>query len=151
MRRAKPQELKTHAVPVLTARITEAELGRWLPIPFDEITDPLAVPEPTRGALVQLESGSYVVVYYGRDSGQLFLEIPEATTDSSALVAEFFREVPLPTSRVLWLRPDITLPQHMQHGARQERGSDSKLGRDRGSADVAKRSAKRISLRKAPK
>lgn len=151
MRRAKPQELKTHAVPVITARLTEAELERWFPIPFDDITDPLAVPEPTRGALVQLEGGSYVVVYYGRDSGQLFLEIPESTIDSSALVAEFFREVPLPRSRVLWHRPDITLPKHIQHGARQEQEPDRKRGHDGGGSDVAKRSAKRISLRKNQK
>ena len=94
----------------MTARLNEAELLEWLPVPFDDIDDPLATPEPSKGALIQLENGAYVVVYYGKDSNQLILEIPEATRDSSELVASFFHEVPLPLSRVLWHRPDTELP-----------------------------------------
>ena len=110
MRRAEPHELKTRAMPVLTARLSEAELLRWLPVPFDDIDDPLATPEPSKGALIELENGAYVVVYYGKDSNQLTLEIPETTHDSSELVASFFSEVPLPLSRVLWHRSDTKLP-----------------------------------------
>jgi hypothetical protein len=94
----------------MTARLSEAELLEWLPVPFDDIDDPLATPEPSKGALIQLEDGAYVVVYYGKDSKQLTLEIPEATRDSSELVASFFDEVPLLLSRVLWHRPDTRLP-----------------------------------------
>ncbi len=110
MRRAKPHELKTNAVPVMTARLSETELSKWVPVPFDEITDPLATPEPSKGALVRLDAGGYVVLYYGKESGQLIVEVPE-TTDGSTLVAAFFREVPLPASRVLWHRPDVRIPK----------------------------------------
>jgi hypothetical protein len=110
MRRAKPHELKTRAVPVMTARLSEAELRKWVPVRFDEIDDPLAAPEPSKGALIELDNGAYVVVYYGKESKQLTLEIPETARDSSAVVASFFHEVPLPTTRVLWHRPDTKLP-----------------------------------------
>jgi len=113
MRRAKPQELKTRAVPVMTARLSEAELLEWLPVRFDDIDDPLATPEPSKGALIELDSGVHVVVYYGKDSQQLTVEIPETTRDSSAVLASFFNEVPLPTSRVLWHRTDTKLPSAM--------------------------------------
>ena len=107
MRRAQPDELQVRAVPAITARVTASELKRWLPIPFEDISDPLAVAEPSTGALVQLRAGSYVVVYHGKESQQLVVEIPEATEDASALISEFLQEVPLPASRVLWRRPDI--------------------------------------------
>jgi len=110
MRRARPHELKTRALPVLTAHLSEAELLKWLPVPFDDIDDPLAAPEPSKGALIELETGAYVVVYYGKNSKQLTLEIPETTGDSSGLIASFLREVPIPVSRVLWHRPDTKLP-----------------------------------------
>lgn len=110
MRRAEPEELTQRAVPVVTARLTEAELHSWIPVRFDEIDDPLAAPEPSKAALVALASGEYVIVYYGKESNQLTLEIPERTGDSSALVASFFKEVPLPVSRVLWHRADTELP-----------------------------------------
>jgi len=60
--------------------------------------------------LIELDNGAHVVVYYGKDSQQLTLEIPETTSDSSALLASFFSEVPLPRSRVLWHRSDTELP-----------------------------------------
>ena len=114
MRRAKPHELQTRALPVMTARLSEDELLVWLPVHFDEIDDPLATPEPSKGALIQLDNGAYVVVYYGKSSNQLTLEIPETTSDSSALVASFFHEVALPVSRVLWHRSDTKLPKRQR-------------------------------------
>ena len=111
MRRAKPHELSDHAVPVMTARITEAELAKWFPIPFDELSDPLEVPEPSRGALVQLDNGAFIVLNYGKESSQLTVEFPESIKDRSALIAAFFREVPLPAARVLWYRRDMRLPK----------------------------------------
>ena len=35
MRRAKPNELSENAFPVMTARLTEAELEEWFPVPFE--------------------------------------------------------------------------------------------------------------------
>jgi len=43
----------------MTAHLSESELVEWLPVPFDEINDPLAVPEPSKGALIELPSPSF--------------------------------------------------------------------------------------------
>ena len=117
MRRASPHELTTRAVPVLTARVTEAELEKWLPVAFDDIDDPLAAAEPSKGALIELTSGAFVVVYYGKDSNQLTLEIPESS-EASELLASFLDEVPLPISRVLWHRADMKLPARRRSARR---------------------------------
>ena len=139
MRRARPHELKTRAVPVMTARMSEAELLKWLPVPFDDIDDPLATPEPSKGALIELENGAYVVVYYGKDSKQLTLEIPETARDSSELVESFFHEVPLPLSRVLWHRADTTLPSRRRRVTKANAQSTKTPIR-------AKRSARRVAI-----
>src|SRR6185369_1770032 len=109
MRRAKPNELSENAFPVMTARLTEAELEEWFPIPFDEINDPWAAPEPSKGALVKLEAGEYVVLDYGRESNQLIVRIP-TNLNASSFIASFFREVPMPRARVLWHRAGVKLP-----------------------------------------
>ena len=139
MRRAKPHELKNPAVPVITAHISETELARWLPIPFDSIDDPLQAPEPSLGALAQLDAGEYVVLTYGKDSGQLTVEFPVNTRNRTALLAQFFREVPLPLSRVLWHQKGTRLPQHQMAG----RAVDGKREKRKSAAPV-KRSALRI-------
>jgi hypothetical protein len=97
----------------MTAGISEAELTKWFPVHFDLIEDPLETPEPSLGALIALDSGAYVVVYYGKLSGQLTVEIP-VTSDPTAMVRAFFDEIPLPGSRVLWHRPDVVLPEDAQ-------------------------------------
>jgi len=109
MRAAKPHELSERALPVMTATISEAELEEWLPFRFQEITDPLAAAEPSRGALLRLDSGQYFVVYWGRDSGQLTVRIPEAIVPSLFLSA-FLNEVPLPHARITWVRDGVRLP-----------------------------------------
>ena len=93
MRAAKPNELKENAFPVITARLSEAELERWFPVPFQEITDPWATPEPSRGALVKLEAGEYVVLYWGQDSKELTVRI-SANVDPSAFLMSFFKRSP---------------------------------------------------------
>ena len=110
MRRAKPNELAEQAFPVMTARLSEAELGKWFPVPFDEINDPWAAPEPSLGALVSLDAGEYVVLDYGRESNQLIVRIPASLDPSSFLIA-FFREIPMPRTRILWRRADANLPR----------------------------------------
>ncbi|HEY6138971.1 MAG TPA: hypothetical protein VI670_14515 [Thermoanaerobaculia bacterium] len=112
MRRAKPHELMDPAVPVITARLSKAELAKWLPIPFETIDDPLQAPEPSLGALAQLDAGGYVVLTYGKESEQLIVEFPIHTRDRTAQLAQFFDEVPLPLSRVLWHQKGARLPQH---------------------------------------
>jgi hypothetical protein len=112
VRAANPDELKENAFPVMTAKLSEGELKKWFPISFQEISDPWAAPEPSKGALIKLEAGEYVVLDYGKDSSQLTVRIPSGI-DASACLASLFREVPIPRSRVLWRRPDARLPRHV--------------------------------------
>src|SRR5216684_3619921 len=118
MRAAKFHELRTAAFPVLTAKVSGTELATWFPVKFEEITDPKATPEPSKGALLKLARGPHFVLYWGEFSNQLTVEIP-GTTNASAFLVAFFREVPLPKSRVLWHRPDATMPnQNTSRGGR---------------------------------
>jgi hypothetical protein len=94
----------------MTARLSEAELGKWFPVPFDEINDPWAAPEPSLGALVSLDAGEYVALDYGKESNQLIVRIP-ANLDPSSFLVSFFREIPMPRTRVLWSRADAKLPR----------------------------------------
>jgi len=112
MRVAKPNELKTHAYPVLAAAITPDELSKWFPIAFEHITDAQEVPEPSKAALIQLDDGSYVVLYYGELSNQLTLRIP-TSVDAPAFLRALFKEVPLPKARIVWHRQDAVLPSNV--------------------------------------
>jgi hypothetical protein len=112
MRAAEPNELTTHAYPLLAAAISEAELTKWFPVPFHHITDPQEAAEPSKAALIRLDAGDYFVLYYGELSNQLMLRIP-TSVDGSAFLSEFFREVPLPRSRILWRRQDARLPRNI--------------------------------------
>ena len=138
MRRAEPHELNDPAAPVITAHLSQAELATWLPIQFDTIDDPLQVPEPSLGALAQLDAGEYVVLNYGKDSEQLTVEFPVNTRNKTSVLATFLREVPLPLSRILWHQKGTRLPQ-------RKRGSRAvaATGRAKRSALRARASAKR--------
>jgi hypothetical protein len=109
-----------HTVPVLAAELSESELSTWIPIPFQEINDPESAPEPTKGALVKLEAGPYVVLFYGKDSGQLVLRLP-ISQKASANLRHFFHEVPIPLSRIVWHRADVELPAAASTQARDQR------------------------------
>jgi hypothetical protein len=137
MRAAKPKELRTHASPVLTARLSETELRKWFPVSFQEITDPEATPEPSKGALIKLDAGYLAVLYFGEISKQLIVEIP-ASVDPSELLAAFFREVPLPRSRVLWHRADAKLPA-LRRSAAVARSRNAKTSERSASARQSKR------------
>src|ERR1043165_45948 len=110
MRLAEPHELTTPAVPVLAAHLSEDELFRLVPLLFKDITDALETREPAKGALVQLETGGYVVLFYGCSSNELSVEFPIAS-NLTRTATEFLREVQLPLSRVFWHRPDVELTQ----------------------------------------
>jgi len=112
MRRARPNELNESAFPIMTARLSEAELEKWFPVPFDEISDPWAAPEPSKGALVRLDAGEYAVLDYGKDSNQLIVRIP-ANLNASSFLVSFFSEVPMPRTRVLWRREGVRLPRNI--------------------------------------
>lgn len=109
MRAANPDELREYALPIMTAQVSEVELGRWFPSPFEEITDPWAAAEPSKGALLRLGSGDTFAVYWGHDSGEMTVRIAPSV-DAHAFLKSFFREVPLPRARVTWLRDGVALP-----------------------------------------
>jgi hypothetical protein len=132
MRLAEPHELTTPAIPVLAAHLSEDELSRLVPIRFKDITDPLETREPAKGALVQLETGGYVVLFYGCSSNELSVEFPKVSNLTRS-VAEFLREVQLPLSRVFWHRPDVEL--------RQPRLAESASGKASVSRTVSKKQA----------
>ena len=112
MRATEPNDLRAHAFPILTARVSESELTKWFPVRFQRINDPQEAPEPSKAALIKLDTGDYFVLYYGEISKQLMLRIPEAS-DASAFLSALFREVPLPRRRILWRREDARLPRHI--------------------------------------
>lgn len=112
MRVAKPNELPTHAYPVLAAAISPQELAKWFPVSFQDITDAQEVPEPSKAALLQLDEGSYFVLYYGQLSNQLTLRIP-TSVDAASFLRGFFKEVPLPKARIVWRRQDAVLPSNV--------------------------------------
>ncbi|HWS71750.1 MAG TPA: hypothetical protein VN605_06525 [Thermoanaerobaculia bacterium] len=112
MRAAKPNELKTHAYPVLAAAISDQELAKWFPVPFQHITDSQEAAEPSRAALIKLDAGDYFVLYFGELSNQLTIRIP-TSVDASAFLCSFFQEVPLPRARIVWRRQDAHLPRNV--------------------------------------
>jgi hypothetical protein len=112
MRVAQPNELKTHAYPVLAAAISTEELSTWFPVPFESIADPQEAAEPSKAALIRLDSGEYFVLFYGELSNQLSLRIP-TSVEASAFLQAFFLEVPLPRSRIVWRRQDARLPRNI--------------------------------------
>lgn len=112
MRVAKPNELTTHAYPVLAAAISADELSKWFPIAFQHITDAQEVAEPSKAALVKLDEGMTFVLYYGELSNQLTLRIP-TSVDAPAFMRALFAEVPLPKGRIVWRRQDATLPSNV--------------------------------------
>lgn len=112
MRAAKPNELKTHAYPVLAAAISAEELAKWFPVRFQRITDPQEAAEPSKAALIKLDEGDYFVLFYGELSNQLTLRIP-TSVEPSLFLSRLFREVPLPRARIVWKREDARLPVHV--------------------------------------
>lgn len=108
MRTAKPDELNERVYPLFTARLSESELTTWFPFPFEEITDPEATPEPSKGALLKLHRGPFFVLYWGRDSNQLTIWISK-TTDPARFLSAFFREASFPQQRIIWRRADAVI------------------------------------------
>jgi hypothetical protein len=100
MRRAKPDELTTEAFAVLTVEVSEPEFKKLFPVDMEEI-DPHAEPEPSVGALVQLQSGPYVVVIYGKESHTMKVLVPDGT-DPIKGIEQVLAEVPIPKRRILW-------------------------------------------------
>src|SRR3954453_10787361 len=96
MRRAKPDELNEDAKPIALLQLSEGRLRELFPVEFSEV-DPLAAAEPSIGSLVQLDSGLYAVIMYGKVTGQT-----EVSMLFPAHWLAFLREVPLSTNEIVW-------------------------------------------------
>jgi len=109
MRRAKPTELRKETFPVLTAVVSEKQLKALFPVDLAEI-DRWAEPEPSVGALLQLRSGPYFVVVYGKETQTLKLLLPEGTDPSTGL-EEVLAEAPIPERAILWRHDESPQPE----------------------------------------
>ena len=100
MRRASPEELNENARPVALLRLSQDRLRELFPVELSE-TDPLSAPEPSIGGLVQLDSGPYAVVIYGKGTGETEVSMP-VSAPLARYWAAFLREVPLIASEIVW-------------------------------------------------
>jgi hypothetical protein len=102
MRRAKPDELNEDAKPIALLQLSEDRLRELFPVDFSEV-DPLAAAEPSIGSLVQLDSGPYAVVMYGKSTGETEVSMP-VSAPLARYWAAFLREVPLIANEIVWTR-----------------------------------------------
>lgn len=100
MRRASPDELNEDAKPIALLRLSEDRLQELFPVEFSE-ADPLSAAEPSIGGLVQLDSGPYAVVMYGKSSGETEVSMP-VSAPLARYWAAFLREVPLIANEIVW-------------------------------------------------
>jgi hypothetical protein len=105
MRYAQPHELKGNVVPVLQLHLSEKQFEHMFPVRTVGI-DALAAAEPSKGALIRLESGSYVVVTYGEITHRVTVEVPQ-DADARTVVRELFAEVDVPGSAIEWNRENV--------------------------------------------
>src|SRR3954465_8272700 len=100
MRRASPDELNEDAKPVALLRLSQDRLRELFPVELSE-ADPLSAPEPSIGGLVQLDSGPYAVVVYGKSTGETEVSMP-VSAPLARYWAAFLREVPLIANEIVW-------------------------------------------------
>lgn len=100
MRRATPDESLIGDAPILVWHLSEAEFARLFPVEMDQV-DPLAWPEPAIGGIVQLKSGQYLGIIYGKATERLYIHIPSGQ-ESAAVLEKLFEEIPLSSESVVW-------------------------------------------------
>lgn len=100
MRRARPEDLKEDAKLVALLRLSKDRLEELFPVELSEV-DPFAAAEPSIGGLVQLESGPFAVVTYGKVSAEAEVSFPVSAPAAQDWAA-FLREVPLVVKEVVW-------------------------------------------------
>jgi hypothetical protein len=105
MRRAKPDELNEDAKPIALLQLSEDRLRELFPVEFSQV-DPLAAAEPSIGSLVQLDSGPYAVVLYGKSTGETEVSMP-VSAPLARYWAAFLREVPLINTEIVWTSVNI--------------------------------------------
>src|SRR5258706_14822036 len=99
MRRARPEELNEDAKPIALLRLSKDRLQELFPVEFSD-ADPLSAAEPSIGGLVQLESGPYAVVMYGKVSAEAAVCLP-VSAPLARHWAAFLAQVPLIAQEIL--------------------------------------------------
>lgn len=105
MRYAQPHELTENVVPVLQLHLTAKQFAELFPVRTVAL-DPLAAPEPSKAALIQLRSGSYIVVTYGEITHRVIVEVAQSA-DAENVIRELLREVVVPDTAIEWKRKDL--------------------------------------------
>jgi hypothetical protein len=101
MRRARPDQLNEDAVPAMVLQASEHRVGELFPVPFS-IVDSFAEAEPSRAALVELESGSLVAVNYGTVTHRVTVSVP-VSKDVRRTIDALVRETGIQRDEVVWL------------------------------------------------
>ena len=99
MRLALPDETIIEEFVILYANISEQEFNQFFPVTMAELPT-LAEPEPSKGALIQLDSGYYLAVIYGIITKRLSVYKPPEIETQTVLEA-LLKEVKLPLDRVI--------------------------------------------------
>lgn len=105
MRSVAPESVNVALEPVMIARISREELARLMPVEFHEM-EPLAAPEPSLGAVVELGSGRLVAVSYGKITGQLMVEVAP-TPEAAAVLLDLLLEAPVDAESIAWVKPHL--------------------------------------------
>ena len=101
MRRARATEMNEDAVPALVLSVDAHRLRELFPVRFSRVA-PLAEPEPSTGALIQLDSGPYAVVMYGKETGRATISFP-ASADVRRALAALVREAGIRRDEITWV------------------------------------------------
>ena len=101
MRRAHPDALSEDATPGVVLDLSELRLRELFPVRFSRM-DALSEPEPSKGALVRLNSGLHVVVAYGTITHRATLSFP-VSADLRQAIRTVFDEVRIRPSEIVWV------------------------------------------------
>ena len=149
MRRAEPHELNARAVPVLVATLSKKEVGKLFPVRFDDM-DPFSEPEPSQGALVQLESGPFAVIVWGKSTGNLTVSLPEKA-DTRKVIEALLAEAPVSAKAITW-RADEATPEIARVATAANRRSRPQARPRAGAhAMAAKKAARKAAHHDAPR
>jgi len=124
-------------------------MARHFPVAFDEM-DTFSEPEPSEGALVQLESGPFAVVVWGKSTGRLTVSLPEKA-DAGKVIPALLEEARLPAGAITW-RADQASPARARVSlARVLRGRPPSRPRPGSQAKAAKKALTKASHRHDPR
>ncbi len=107
MRTAPPETLSSDVRPALTAHVSESDFLRLFPVLFNEV-DTLAAAEPSKAALLRLDTGRLVVVEYGTITSTVTVSVP-LDADAGETLVDLLLEAPLEGlgSTIEWLSDDV--------------------------------------------